>query len=32
MFSGTIKILDIDDYIKPSQECIHIEDELFSRI
>jgi len=22
MFSGTIKILDIDDYIKPSQECI----------
>ncbi len=21
MFSGTVKILDIDDYIKPSQEC-----------
>ena len=27
MFSGTVKILDLNDYLKPSEECIVIENE-----
>jgi hypothetical protein len=24
-FSGTVKILDLDDYLKPAEECVVIE-------